>query len=143
MSADAVTNFIEAKRSILADVKERVEGIEDIREAHIVAGDDFTELWRKIPQAEPPVAVILYTGSSFQDIPRCKYGFSVVVAVRRTITEEGSQNDCFDLLDEVIGVLDHAVYNEQVIYRVVSDKWLHYKNAGVTVYRIDFTGEDY
>lgn len=143
MSADTITNFLEDTKDVLADVKSKVNALSSIKNTYIIAGNVFTELFRTIPLANPPFAVVSYGGSSYQPNPRRNYKFSVIVVTRFMVCDETAQNSCFDLIDDVIGAIDHEVFQNQCIYKVVSDGWVDYTNAGVTVYKIDFVAEDY
>lgn len=143
MSADTITNFIEPTKDILADIKSKVEALDSINQVYILAGDVYNEIWRTLPLANPPLAVVTYEGSSYQDNPRRSYKFSVIVATRFLSSDEKAQNDTFDLIDDVIGAIDHFEYQNQCLYKVIGEKWLEYGNSGLTVYKIDFIAEDY
>ena len=144
MSESTITNFLIATKTVLSDIKTKVSTISGFTQVSVIAGDKLGELLRHAPaKTLPPFAVIAYMGSSYQQSPRRSYKFSVLVGTRFVTNDEEAQNACFDLLDSVIGVLDHEVYNAQLIYKVTSDVWHDFTNAGICIYKIDFIAEDY
>jgi len=144
MAADTITNFLQSTKSILADVKAKVLATSLVKKVHIIAGDEFEHLFRHVPaHATLPTVVCGYLGSTYQESPRRNYKFTVIVGARCVTDDEVGQNRTFDLIDTVIGAIDHEVYNDQVIYKVVADKWLDKTNSGMILYKVDFVAEDY
>ena len=146
MAQDTVTNFLISTKTVLDDVKAKLLTITDFgTRVSVIAGDQLEHLLRHAPaKTIPPFAVIAYMGSNYQQTPRRNYNFSVMVSgIRKVTSDEDGQDNTFDILDSVIGVIDHEVYNNQIIYKVKSDKWQDYTNSGICIYKIDFIAEDY
>ena len=144
MADDTITNFTVATKTVLADIKTKVETVAALKQVHIIAGDKLDQLLKHAPaKTMPPFAVIAYMGSTYQPQPRRKYKFSVLVGTRFVTDDEVAQDDCFDLLDSIIGVIDHEEYDSQLIYKVVAETWQDFTNSGVCIYKIDFVAEDY
>ena len=143
MSADTVTNFLEPSKDILADIKSRVGALDDINFVYITAGNQYKDLFKETSLAQPPFACIAYENSSYGQNPRRTYKFSVIIASRFMVNDETAQNNTFDLMDSVVGAIDHNVFNEQCIYKVTGDSYLSYPYSGLNVYKLDFIAEDY
>jgi len=144
MAADTVTNFLIPTKDVFTDVMNKLGSIAGVGTIHMIAGDKLDELLRHAPaKTLLPLVCLVYQGSSFQQRPRRNYKFAVVVGTRTVTNDRTAQNNTFDLLDQVIGAIDHEEYANQLIYKVVSDQWQDYTNSGMTIYRTEFIAEDY
>ena len=143
MAQDTVTNFLSSTKDILVDIQSKLSADSTFNIVTIMAGNKFDELWRTLPpHASPPFACVMYMGSTFQQIPRRAYKFRVIVVARHLTDADEAQRTAMDLIDHVIGVIDHESF-ENLLYRVAGDEWMEYKHAGVSCYGIDFVAEDY
>jgi len=142
MSGSTITNFIEPTKEIIAWVKSQLEiymGWNVYRYDKI----NKDELFMYILELETPCAIVIYTGSTYDDENERRRGsFSVIVADKDSTDTESATNDAQDLLDKVISLLDHEIYKD-AFFRVVSDKPIDFKNSGMVAYEIGFIFDDH
>ena len=109
---------------------------------YIFDGTDQNQLYNFITKAQPPMAIITYTGSNWQNQPLRKATFGVFVAQRYYDTLSTSVTRTRDLMDKAIELLDHTTLNEGLC-RVIRDVPVNIENSGMTCILVTFQVDDH
>ena len=143
MSSDTITNFISPTKDVMAWVKSTLVADSSWTAVKIYEGQNYQDLFNFLPTLCAPACVVVYKSSTYQNEPRRILRFSVVVITKEYTNHEEAQKTAFDLLDRAISLLDHEIYNNHGLCRVVSDAWITFEGTGLTAYEVTFTVEDY
>ena len=104
---------------------------------------NYEEMFFYLLDWKAPSATVIYTGSTYTDNIQRRVGtFAVIVADEDHVDANGSADRSQSLLKTAISLLDHEI-SEEYICRVVEDKPIYFKNAGVTAYEINFKFDDH
>jgi len=142
MSDATITNFIEPTKSVVEWAMTQLDTVSglNVYKYHKL---NYEELFFYLLDWKSPCAVVIYAGSIYTDnIQRRQGSLSVIVADKDMVDASGSVDRSQDLLDDAISKLDHMIYNN-LLCRVVSDKPIYFKNAGMTAYEAGFRFDDH
>ena len=142
MSSSTITNFIEPTKDVVAWAMTQLEqyGAWNVYKYHKI---NYDELFMYVLSLKCPCAVVVYTGSVYDDVDERRDGtFAVIVADKDMTDTDSAAIDAQDLLDKAISLLDHEIYNN-LFCRVVSDKPINFKNSGITAYEVGFSFKDH
>jgi hypothetical protein len=89
-----------------------------------------------------PCAVIVYTGSNFQNVPRRLAKFSVFVLYKNLRDGVTGSAEAQKILDDVTDQIDHQIYN-QALFLVAGDEPIDFEGTGLVAYKIDFVIQDH
>lgn len=142
MSTDNIINFIEATSDLLDFAVEKITDGGQFNSVVKYTKTTFSDLFQLIPQKKLPLAIVVYTGSSYANLPRRTAEISVLVVTSNKSTREEAQNTAQEKIDAVIAALDHEGEN-QFLFKVVSDAAYDFEDLGVSAYEIKFQVEDH
>lgn len=111
-------------------------------DVEIYTGTSFEKLFEIIPTLSLPAAVIMYTGSSYGNLPRRTAEVAVLVINQDVVDFEVTQDSVTSLMGEVIKVLDHYGDN-QYMFEITGDRSIDFEGLGLSAIDMRFKVEDY
>jgi hypothetical protein len=142
MSSDNISNFIETTADLLDFAVEKLIEGKQFEDVVKYTKTTFSDLFQLIPQKKLPLAIVVYTGSTYANLPRRTAEISVLVIVSNKHTREEAQDSAQDKIDAVIAALDHEGEN-QFLFKVVSDVAYDFEDMGISAYEVKFQVEDH
>lgn len=146
-----IGNYIERVQTYLEFAKTQIEAIEGDEEpiigtifntVEIYTGTSFDKLFDIIPTLSFPAAIVLYTGSSYGNLPR-RTGEVAVLVINHDIEDfEVTQESVTSLMHEVIKALDHEGAN-QYKFTITGDRSIDFEGCGLSAIDMRFEVEDY
>lgn len=128
-------------RSYLDYAQEKVTALNEFNEVIIFESTTYEDLFMLYPEKELPIALIVYTGSEYSNLPRRKAEISVFIIVSNRQDKQDAELTAIDLVDKVIDALDFETYNK-VEFRALSDKAFDLDENGTAAYDIRFSVTD-
>ncbi len=142
MSSDNIRNFIEATTALLDFAVDKIANCDQFNDVVKYTKTTFSDLFQLIPQKKLPLAIVVYTGSSYANLPRRTAEISVLVVTSNKSTREEAQDTAQEKIDAVIAALDHEGEN-QFLFKVVSDVAYDFEDMGISAYEVKFQVEDH
>jgi len=142
MGASTITNFIEPTKDIVSWVIGKLEGY-TYWGVHKYQKLNYDEIFKYVIELRCPAAVVVYTGSQYDDQIQRRDGTFVVIVIEKDMTDsDAGAIDAQDLLDKAISLLDHEVYND-MFCKVKYDKLIDFPNTGLVAYEVGFVFKDH
>lgn len=154
MSVDNIRNFISPSKTVINWARAQINTLVDAtmptpsgkiaNDAEIYQDQDESLIFNWIHKAKKNQAIVKYVKSIYSRDGKARriLTFDVYAVYRYTTNRVTSQDEALDLLDAIIGVLDHEGDADYLCY-VVADALVDFPNAGLTVCMATFEVEDY
>ena len=141
--ADPITDHIKTTVQLLAAIKTPISSIKELEKKTITyGGTSVAQLIKDLMTIPtPPMAALVYTGSSYQNDPLRSANISIIVVTKHAGLQEESAEANHNLRDKVIAAVDHLVVDDLVI-RVTGDRPLTLEGTYLSAYEIQINVED-
>lgn len=107
-----VTDYIEATATIVRETLDTLKPVDGFRDVLFFPGTSYRDLFEWIPGLHLPAAVVIYTGSDYDNQPRRTIDLTVLVACSMPRRDDEALNGIAVQVDRVVAALDEHILNQ-------------------------------
>lgn len=142
MSEHNRIQYLNAIKNYLDFAVSKIEATGEFATVQRFESTSYADLFALYPQKELPLALVVYSGSTYAEKPRRTSEIAVIVIVRNSVSVIDGEYLAIKKVEKIIEALDWETF-DHVVFKVTSDRPFDLEEQGISVFDIRFEVLDF